>query len=290
VITPWAGGSIVGAALGATAFALDRIALATVRPPQQPHRKRVENLPFESKRVSFSSSGQALKGWVTEPETDSGGAILVLVHGWGSSHGNLIRLAVPLLRAGHPVFLFDIRHHGESPPAPYVTARHYRDDIVAACQEMSRLYPKRALALVGHSMGGSTGILAAVEGAPIQGLVSIAAPADLWEVWAYYFDNRGLPGKWIVRILNPFWRLRAGVPFKTLDPKTRAEELNIPCLIIHGSVDESVPAHHATALAEAIGTEAVIMEGMNHGNLLDSEVLHRKILSFLHALPAAASM
>jgi len=259
-----------------------------IRPPKQTHRRKVEDLPFESRRHSFLSSGQVLQGWAIEPEMESDGSVVVLVHGWGSSHGNLIRLALPLLRAGHPVFLFDIRHHGDSFPARYVTARHYRDDIVEACREMSGLFPRRAVDLIGHSMGGSTGVLAAVGGAPVQGLISISAPADLWEVWAYYFDKKGLPGKWVVRILNPFWRVRAGVPFKTLDPVSRARELAIPCLILHGSMDESVPAEHANILGEATGTKAVIMEGLDHGNLLDSEELHGEVLSFLGALPASS--
>ena len=152
---------------------------------------------------------------------------------------------------------------------------------------MNRLFPRRSVALIGHSMGGSTGVLAVVEGAPVQGLISISAPADLWEVWAYYFDRKGFPGKWVVRILNPFWRFRAGVPFKTLDPASRARELAIPCLILHGSMDESVPAEHATVLAEATGTKPVIMEGLDHGNLLDSEGLHEEVVSFLDALPSS---
>jgi pimeloyl-ACP methyl ester carboxylesterase len=183
------------------------------------------------------------------------------------------------------VFLFDIRHHGESPQAPYVTARHFRDDIMAACREMNGLFPQRSVVLIGHSMGGSTGILAAVEGAPIKGLVSISAPADLWEVWAYYFDRKGLPGKWVVRILNPFWRVRAGVPFKTLDPRTRARELTVPFMILHGELDEGVPVEHARVFATAAGIEAVVMEGKDHGDLLDSPVLHEKLLSFLGAIP-----
>jgi pimeloyl-ACP methyl ester carboxylesterase len=288
MITPLAGGATVGLALAAVLFAMDRVALAMIRPPKQPHRRKVEGLPFESRRHSFSSSGQALQGWVVEPEIDSGGSVVVLAHGWGSSHANLIRLAVPLLQAGHPVLLFDIRHHGESFPARYVTARHYRDDILEACREISGLFPGRPVALIGHSMGGSTGILAAVEGAPVQGLISISAPADLWEVWAYYFDRKGLPGKWVVRILNPFWRARAGVPFRTLDPASRARELAIPCMILHGSLDESVPAEHATVLSEATGTKAVIMDGLDHGNLLDSEELHGDVLSFLDALSPPA--
>jgi pimeloyl-ACP methyl ester carboxylesterase len=209
-----------------------------------------------------------------------------LVHGWGSSKGNLIRLARPLLHAGHPVFLFDVRHHGESPPSRFVTARHYRDDTVAACREMSHLFPHRPLALIGHSMGGSCGILAAASGATVHGLVSISAPADLWEVWAYHFDRQGLPGKWVVRLLNPFWRRRAGVPWHALDPTSRTRELTVPFLVLHGTEDESVPVKHASALAAAAGIEPVVLDGLAHSDLLDSRHLHESVLSFLQNLTA----
>jgi pimeloyl-ACP methyl ester carboxylesterase len=133
-------------------------------------------------------------------------------------------------------------------------------------------------------MGGSCGILAAVAGAPVKGLVSISAPADLWEVWAYYFDRQGFPGKWIVRLLSPFWLRRAGVSWKSLDPKIRARELTLPLLILHGSRDESVPVDHANALASAARTEAVVMEGKDHSNLLDAPELHERVVSFLSGL------
>jgi pimeloyl-ACP methyl ester carboxylesterase len=284
VITPLTGAVIVAMVGASVVLAMDRLALRLIRPPQQPHRRTVGKLPFSSKPHSFSASGQPLTGHLIEPDTDGGGAVAVLVHGWGSSHGNLIRLAVPILRGGHPVLLFDVRHHGESPPSRFVTARHYRDDIKAACQEMEQLYPGRAVAVVGHSMGGSCGILAAVAGAPIQGLISISAPADLWEVWAYYFDRQGLPGKWIVRLLNPFWRRRAGASWESLDPESRAKELALPFLVLHGARDESVPVAHANVLASAAGTEAVVMEGKDHSNLLDAPELHERVISFLSGL------
>ena len=177
-------GVMIGLALvGGITIVLDRLALKLIQPSKRIHSRNVRNLPFLARTHFFTSLGQQLKGWILTPETDNGGAVAVLAHGWGSSHGRMTLLAKPLLEEGHPVFLFDIRHHGDAPEARYVTARHFRDDILAATVEMKGQYPDRPLVLIGHSMGGSTGILSVTEGAPVDGLVTIAAPADLYAEW-----------------------------------------------------------------------------------------------------------
>jgi alpha-beta hydrolase superfamily lysophospholipase len=284
VISTLAVASIVGFSAGGGAYLLDRVALTMIRPPAKKVSRKVEGLPFSSRKILFDSGGIELVGWAVQPEADLGGAAVVLVHGWGSNHENLVRLAAPLLGAGYPVFLFDVRHHGESRGAPYVTARHYRDDTRSACDEAERLFPGRPLALVGHSMGGSAGIVAVAEGAPVQGLVSISAPADLWEVWAYHFDRKGLPGRWVIRVLGPFWRVRAGVPFRILDPVSRIGDLAVPLMILHGDEDESVGVDHGHRLARAAGVDARILVGEGHSDLLESPDLHHEVLGFLEEL------
>ncbi len=276
----------VGLLLGGSILLLDRLALATIRPPRKVRGRRLDALPFHTRPHAFTSLGQPLRGWVVEPARDGGGTVVVLAHGWGSSHGRMTHLAEPLLRAGHPVFLFDVRHHGNAPDAPFVTARHFRDDILAATREAALLFPDRPRALVGHSMGGAAAILAVAEGAPVHGLVSLAAPAELWEVWAHHFDRRGLPGKWLVRLLSPFWRVRAGVPFRALRPARRVQEISVPFLIIHGQEDESVPVSHAHELARAAGREAVVLHAESHSGLLESHDLHARVLAFLSTVAA----
>jgi pimeloyl-ACP methyl ester carboxylesterase len=263
---------------------LDRLALVTIRPRRKVHARTVRSLPFEHREHTFTSLGQSLRGWFLEPEVDGGGAVVVLVHGWGSSHGRMTFLAEPLLQGGFPVFLFDVRYHGESPEAPYVTARHFRDDTVAATREVRAAYPDRPVVLLGHSMGGSAAILAVAEGAPVSGLVTVAAPADLWGVWADFFDQKGLPGRWIVRTLNPFWRYRAGVPFSTLRPDERVKELDLPLLFLHGERDQSVPPEHVRILARGAGVDAVVMEGVGHNDILGKTELHKKLIAFLDAI------
>jgi alpha-beta hydrolase superfamily lysophospholipase len=266
-------------------FVLDRLALAMIRPRRKVHARNARTLSFHRREHEFTSLGQELKGWFLEPEVDRGDAVVVLVHGWGSSHGRMTFLAEPLLDEGYPVFLFDVRYHGESPDAPYVTARHFRDDTMAATREAHAAYPDRPLVLIGHSMGGSAAILAVAEGAPAAGLVTIAAPADLWDVWADSFRRRGLPGKLIVQLFNPFWRYRAGVPFRTLRPERRVRELVLPLLIVHGDRDRSVPVEHARALSREVGVDPLILKGEGHNDLLGRPNLHREVIAFLQRIP-----
>lgn len=302
---------VMGVVVAAVLFALDRLALAMIRPPKKIHARNIDRLAkaYSVRPHSFRSLGQELQGWFVEPRDGGGksgragvvpgepggpgsaglraanhGPVAVLAHGWGSSHGRMTYLAEPLLEAGIPVFLFDIRRHGHSYDAPYVTARHFRDDTVAAVREARAAYPGRPLVLMGHSMGGSAAVLAVTERAPVDALVTVGAPADMWGVWASYFDQKGLPGKWIVRCLSPFWRYRAGVPFPTLDPARRVKEMCVPFLIIHGNQDQSVPVSHARILAEGARVEPVILGGEGHNDILGKPEVHERVLAFVEDL------
>lgn len=274
---------IGGMGLAGFLLALDRMALAMIRPPRKVHARNIQRLRsfYTVRDHTFASLGQELQGWFAEPAEDASGAVAVLVHGWGSSHGRMTYLAEPLLQAGIPVFLFDVRGHGYNYDAPFVTVRHFRDDTVAATRAARAAYPDRPVVLLGHSKGGSAAVLAVAEGAPVDALVTVGAPADLWGVWARYFDQKGLPGDWIVKVMAPFWRYRAGVPFRTLDPVTRVKEVRVPFLVMHGDQDQSVPVAHARILAGGAGLEPVILEGEGHNEILGRAEAHEILLSFL---------
>lgn len=266
--------SVVLALGGLVVLAMDRAAVKMIRPPLKPVRYKVADLPFLSRPISIPSGDRELSGWVVEPKKDNEGPVLVLVHGWGSNHGTVSRLAEPLLKKGYPAVLFDVRQHGESGKAPFVTARHFRDDILATLAEARGLFPGRALVLIGHSMGGSTGVLAALRDPLLAGFISIAAPANLWGVWAYQLSQKGLPGKAIVKGLSLFLRRRAGEPWDDLDPLKRAADLRLPFMVLHGDDDKSVPVEQAFLLAEAAGVKPWIIPNWGHTDVLESPELH----------------
>jgi pimeloyl-ACP methyl ester carboxylesterase len=278
--------AVGGFVAGGGAYLLDRLALRMIQPPPKRIRRGPESLGYQCREFTVDSSGVSLSAWLLDPSEDQGKPAVMIAHGWGSSHVRMTRLAKPLLDSGHPVFLFDVRHHGRSHDAPFVTARHFRDDILATSLACKEMVGDRPLALIGHSMGGSTGILAVAEGAPVQGLVCMAAPADLWQVWARHFELRKLPGRFIVLVLRPFWSRRVGVPYRRLEPLKKVRELDLPLLILHGSEDISVPEEQAHLLAEASGAPAKIFPGLGHSDLLERAEVHQEVMRFLEGLSA----
>ena len=272
---------LVGAACAGTAYALDRMALLTLRPERQAVDRTPEELGETWAEVSIPSMGVDLYGWWAEPSTpDPSLPVAVLVHGWTANTGVVIPLARTLLRAGYPVLAVDARGHGLSPDVPFLTLRHYRDDVTSAVHFACGRWEGRSVLLAGHSMGASACCLVAAERrAPVHGLVLISAPADLLEVTQGWMRDNGLRGSALIPLLLPFWRRRAGEPWRTLHPERRAADVSVPTVVAQGTEDARVPPSHAARMARQVGVEALFVAGADHMGVLERPELHERVLA-----------
>jgi pimeloyl-ACP methyl ester carboxylesterase len=282
--------ALIWVALGVTGvllYGLDRIAQAVVRPvPREPDRTASEmGHPHED--VVVSHDDHVLNGWLLHPEDDEGRALVLLAHGWGANYGVLLQLAEPLLREGHPVLLFDVRGHGANEEVPYVTVRHFKDDVMAVSRWAAVRLPNRPRVLVGHSLGGAASVLAAADGAPVHGVVTIAAPADVMEVTAEYLRDKGFPGGFMVVALRPFWWRRVGGTFRRLVPEREIRRIRLPALVVHPEKDRRVSRGHAERLARNAGARPHIIPGAGHTDVLGHTETHRVIVAFLEGVAAS---
>lgn len=277
----WARWFAAGAAAGVAVVALDRVARAVLRPVPQRLERDPSELPFPYEDVWIPANGAQLRGWLLSPARVEPDAVaLALVHGWTGNSGKMLVLAEPLVRAGHPALVFDVRRHGRSSDSAYVTVAHFRDDAVAAARFLAARYPERPRVIVGHSLGGAAAVLAAAQGAPVDAVVLIAAPADVIDASAEWLRARRLPGA-LVRLLIPFWRPRVGESLNGLAPMRKIAELTVPVLVLHGARDRRVPLWHAESLAHAAGACAVIVPEVDHHSVLRHPQTRRQILSFV---------
>jgi uncharacterized protein len=122
--------------------------------------------------------------------------------------------------------------------------------------------------IVGSSAGGAVAVEAARRGAPVDGLVLLAAPAA-WVSFA------GAPAEAVRRITQ-----EAGMPLaeEVLDePRSWADEflavtaekairdVGVPVLIVHGTADDVVPSDHARRIAEgSSNSEVRLLDGAGH--------------------------
>jgi alpha-beta hydrolase superfamily lysophospholipase len=275
---------LAGGVLALAVILLDRLALSLIRPARRPYHR----VPREAHRVEEASipAPYLLRGWLLHPVRDEGRPLVILCHGWGGNGGTLLPLADALVLRGHPTLLFDVRGHGRSEGAPYVTIRHFRDDVTTAFAWMAERFPDRKIAFVGHSMGGAAAVLAAAEGTPVHGLALVAAPADVLQVTAVFLAERGLPGRLVVRLCRPFWTLRIREWPRRLVPERRIRELRVPVIVIQPGEDRRVSPDQARRLARAAGTDVHIVGGASHTNVLEDPETHRLVSALLDRVAA----
>lgn len=281
---PWIA---AGAAGAAGLWLLDRVAMGMLQPPERAYPRAVEDAAFRHEELTIPSGRHALHGWLLRPREAARSPAVVLVHGWASNSGRMLDVGEPLVGAGHPVVLVDLRSHGRSGRSPHVTLRHYRDDVASAVAWTAGRFPALSRVVGGHSLGGGVAVVAVAEGAPADGVVLMGAPADIIQTWADYMEARGIPGELLVRAMSPFWRFRAGVPMVALRPELRLLDVTVPVLVLHGEEDSRVGEEHARRLARAAGTEVRVIRGADHTAMLSHPDLHREILAFLGRLAEA---
>jgi uncharacterized protein len=279
-------GLLVGVSSAALVLGvLDRLANRVVRPVARPPERTVPDLGVAFEDLTIRSGEQDLAAWLLQPPRAQPFEPLVLMaHGWGASYSTLLALAEPMVNAGHDILLFDVRGHGRNEPVPYVTIRHFRDDLMAVARYAAKRFPDRQLVLVGHSLGGAAGVIAAADGAPFDGLVLIASPSDVLKVTAEFLTDKGLPGRLLVKLMRPFFWRRIGGSFRPLTPSRRIRELDLPQLIIQPELDRRVERAHADRLSAASGQEYHIIAGREHTDVLAAPETLRLIEDFLEAL------
>ncbi|MCB9246372.1 MAG: alpha/beta fold hydrolase [Flavobacteriales bacterium] len=121
---------------------------------------------------------------------------------------------------------------------------------------------------VGHSLGGAMLLLKALEDKRIRKIVTWSAPADL-----HKYARLDSDANWSSRGFVPIENGRTKQVYPLLyafkediianwdrfDLLRRADELNIPCMIVHGTADETVSITDAYKLSEIID-HAVFVE------------------------------
>jgi pimeloyl-ACP methyl ester carboxylesterase len=275
----------LGVATAGGLVVLDRVAGSVVRPvPQEPGRT-VPELGVEHEDLAVRSGDHELASWLVRPaEPRPDAPLILLAHGWGASHGTVLHLAEPLVHAGHEVLLFDVRGHGRNEPLPFVTVRHFRDDLMAVVGYARGRWPGRRLAVVGHSFGGAAAVLAAAEGAAVDALVLIATPADVVGITSEYLTDHGMPGRLMVTVLRPFWWRRLGGSFLPHTPSRRIRELHVPLLIIQPENDSRVVRDHAERLSVAAGVPYHLVPGHEHTDVLSAPLTVRLVRDFVDGL------
>jgi pimeloyl-ACP methyl ester carboxylesterase len=193
---------------------------------------------------------------VQGPVADHSTLCFIVAHGFtGGWRKPGPQRVVDRLSAFGSVIAIDMRGHGSSGGASTVGDREVLD--VSAAVRWARELGFPFVVTVGFSMGGSVVLRqAAVEGEPVEAVVSVSAPA----FWFYRGTRvmRGVHHAVGTRVGRTLMRARGvritGHPAPNpmpIQPVDAVALIAVPLLIVHGTVDRYFPLEHPRALHRA---------------------------------------
>lgn len=228
-----------------------------------PHRDVADlGLPWEDAEIETELG--AATAWEIPALESNDDRWMIHVHGRGSSRAEPLR-TVPLAAArGWNSLVVSYRNDAGAPRTPGrrygLGLTEWRD--VDAALEWAVARGATRILLAGWSMGGTIATQTYLRSryAPLVKGIMLESPAVDWRATIDFQTSvRRLPdpakrlANWLLHSRIGRWtlRLREGIDLSELDLVTRAQELEVPILLLHSTGDTTVPVAPSRRLAAA---------------------------------------
>lgn len=147
----------------------------------------------------------------------------------------------------------------------------------ALLEAAAELPPLRAV--IGHSMGGASVMLALQWGLRTEAAVSIAAPAQLIGVLRGFAQRLGLPARARAAFIRQIEH-DVGMQIARLD--VSGYQLELPGLVVHAADDQLVPVGEAQLIHKAwFDSRLMLLEEGGHQRVLADPRLSEAVLDLL---------
>jgi alpha-beta hydrolase superfamily lysophospholipase len=262
-------------------------------------------LGYDYRNVVVETPLGPAPAWFIPAETPTDRWI-IQVHGRGAKRHEALRAVAPAYEAGWNSLLISYRNDGEAPESEdrrYGLGGTEWADVVAAVRYAEQQGAER-IVLMGWSMGGMIVLQAVLRSASVRehlvGVVLDSPAVDWVDILRFQGSLQNLPpefGDAVVRLLaGPFGAgltgLAAPIPIEELDAVGRADELEVPILLMHSVDDGFVPIDGSRGLAAARPdlVEFEVFEGALHTRLWnhDPERWSRLVRGWLERSHATA--
>jgi alpha-beta hydrolase superfamily lysophospholipase len=220
--------------------------------------------------------------WFVPAPTESHDWI-IQVHGRGAKRQEGLRAVPPARAQGWNSLLISYRNDGEAPESEdrrYGLGGTEWADVVAAVRFANDRGARR-IVLMGWSMGGAIALQAFFRSAEVRerlvGIVLESPAVDWVDILRFQGRAAGLPhdaGEFVARVLSAplggvVTGLAAPIDLEALDAVARADELDVPILLMHSVDDGFVPIEGSRRLAtvRADIVQFEVFEGARHTKL-----------------------
>jgi pimeloyl-ACP methyl ester carboxylesterase len=202
------------------------------------------------------------------------GPTVLLVHGWEGRGAQLGAFVDPLVAAGYRAVALDGPAHGDSPGVT-TTGPEFARALVATRDVVGPL-----AAIVGHSFGGFTSLLAVSRGLPTARIVTIGTPASVPEVLRDFLRLIRLPDRALPSMIAAL-EARVGAPMASFEVEAFAPDVHVPVLVVHDTDDREVPYADGARLAEVFGARLLTTNGLGHRRILFAPEVVAAVVEFI---------
>ena len=238
------------------------------RAPRTRHGPRLHAAGRTARAVSFrTKGGKRLQGWLFDAGKKA--PVVIIIHGWGANAALMRPLAVPFIKDGMSVFLFDARGHGNSEGDGPSTMPKFAQDALSALQWLRAQRFSGPAILCGHSIGAAAAILAASwEPRKIAGVISIASFAHPARLMGRAMHKWHVPAP-LIRLALAYIEWRIGFAYEDIAPQNTICALRCPVLLAHGAADSVIPLSDMKRIASCPHDtiETLIVDGAEHDSV-----------------------
>jgi len=202
------------------------------------------------------------------------GPMVLAIHGWEGRASQFRGIGEAVAAHGFQLVAMDAPAHGRSPGReadPVVFA----DALQEVAAEVGPLH-----AVIGHSMGGASALLALSRGLQARAAVAIAAPARMADVLGRISGALGLPEDARRRFFAKM-QSRTGLAPEALDIERLAPVLRGPMLVVHDEDDPTIPFDDARRIAAATEASLLATRGLGHRAVLRDAGVANEVAAFL---------
>ncbi|WII71090.1 alpha/beta hydrolase [Bdellovibrio sp. 22V] len=238
--------------------------------PTRVPRPESEKAYYESARKYTLVNGMAAYEW--GPAT---GPIIALVHGWNGRGTQIAAFAGPLAEKGYRVIALDGPAHGASLGAR-TNVGEYARALIDAQKELGPF-----VAVIAHSFGAGTSVLAKHWGLQADKLILIGGPSRYEKVVGNYLSFIKISPR-AEKVFLDLLTKKVGLSPRDLNVGTIGAKVSGPVLIVHDSEDKEVSYKAAIEIHETWpGSQLMTTTGLGHRRILKAPEVIERVTQFI---------